>query len=106
MSEWVVNESICLIELLFAVYARKTVKQKCKRKIKIKRREMQEVVRRRGVRGGKEGKKEKGKMEGCTRITFVLVLSEIMSWQGQLQVFTGGNNLTYSSVGGSLSART
>ena len=47
---------------------------------------------RKSVRRGERGKKEKGKDAGCTRIIIITLgisLSEIMSWQGQLQVFIG-----------------
>ena len=75
----------------FAVYARNTVKQNAKGNKEIK---MQEVVYKgRTGRGEREEKREG--LKGCTRIIIitllllVLVLSEIMSWQGLLQVFTG-----------------
>ena len=76
-----------LFELFFAVYARKTVKQNAKGNKKSRCRKCK--------KGRTGGEKERGKREGlkgCTRIiiiTLVLVLSEIMSWQGLLQVFTG-----------------
>ena len=56
--------------------------------------------------------KGKRKREECRMHTYyyyyfwVLASSEIMSWQGQLQVFTGGKNTPWVSVGGSFSART
>ena len=87
--------------VVFAVYARKTLKQKCKKENK-KKCEMQESVRR-GVRVEKEErKKREGLQDAHVLLLFLfllllvgkvlVVLSEIMSWQGQLQVFTGGDN--------------
>ena len=84
-----------VVVTVLAVYARKTVKQNAKEEKKdVKNSEMQERVR-------KGEKKVEGRMHTYYDYYFrfsVLVLSEIISWQGQLQVFTGGNHYRLVAV--------